>query len=133
MPVKVYEVVFPAERPSTFTSEMEYPEAGVILYVLLPPEGTAAVPCGDIDPPLFEDAAMENAEAWNEAVAVTLLFIATVHVGLVSKHAPDQPVKVEFAFGAAVRVTEVPRAKVVPLGFVVTVPPPVPDVVTERV
>jgi hypothetical protein len=49
----------------------------------------------------------------------------------VPEHAPDHPVKVEFVFAVAVRVTTVPALKVVPLGLVVTVP--VPDFVIVRV
>ncbi|HAR95434.1 MAG TPA: hypothetical protein DCR97_05660 [Deltaproteobacteria bacterium] len=54
-------------------------------------------------------------------------------IWLVPEHAPDHPAKVDPEAGVAVRVTNVPAAKVVPLGSVVTVPAPVPDVVTVRV
>jgi len=48
--------------------------------------------------------------------------------------APDQPLKIELAFGFAVSVTEVPLAKfalhaepqLIPAGLLVTVPPPDP-------
>ncbi len=48
--------------------------------------------------------------------------------------APDQPANLEFAFGAAVRVTMVPLVKLalhvvpqlIPAGLLVIVPPPVP-------
>src|SRR5205807_795823 len=61
----------------------------------------------------------------------------TVHVP-VPVQAPLQPVKVEPAAGAAVRVTTVPVVKEVeqvapqeiPAGVLVTVPPPAPDLVT---
>jgi hypothetical protein len=43
---------------------------------------------------------------------------------------PPHPVKVEPEAGAAVRVTAVPDAKVVPDGFDVIVPEPVPAVVS---
>jgi hypothetical protein len=41
-------------------------------------------------------------------------------------------VKVEPVLAVAVRVTDVPEAKVVPLGFVVTEPVPVPVFVRVR-
>ena len=57
----------------------------------------------------------------------------------VPEQAPDQPLKIEFAFGLAVSVTDVPLANVVvhvdpqliPAGLLVTVPPPVPAFWTE--
>ena len=52
--------------------------------------------------------------------------MVTVHVRDVPVHAPDQPANVEFAPGVAVRVTDVPALKVVPVGLLVTVPLPVP-------
>jgi hypothetical protein len=58
--------------------------------------------------------------------------MVTAHVP-VPVHAPDQPAKVEFALGAAVSVTDVPAAKVVPDGLSVTVPLPVPVVETLNV
>jgi hypothetical protein len=57
----------------------------------------------------------------------------TVHVVEVPEHAPDQPAKVEFAPGVAVRVTGVPATKAVPDGLSVTVPLPVPLVPMVRV
>ena len=49
-----------------------------------------------------------------------------MHVVVDPEHPPDQPAKVEFELGVAVRVTVVPALKVVPVGLVVTVPVPVP-------
>ena len=49
------------------------------------------------------------------------------------EYPPDQPAKVEFASGAAVSVTAVPALNVVPVGLVVTVPEPVPPLVTVSV
>ena len=67
---------------------------------------------------------------WRAKVAVTevLEFIVTVQVGDVPEHPPDHPVKVEPAAGLAVRVTAVPAPKLVPVGLLLTVPVPVPDV-----
>ena len=56
-------------------------------------------------------------------------------------HAPDHPVKVELVFGAAVRVTDVPELQasvqsvpqLMPEGEDVTVPVPVPALLTVRV
>ena len=70
--------------------------------------------------------------AANDAVTLALPFIVRVQLGDVPEHAPDQPVKVELASGVAVRVTDVPWAKVVPVGFVVIVPVPVPVLLTAR-
>ena len=67
------------------------------------------------------------------AVTEVFPFMVTVQVGEVPKYPPDQPVKVEFAFGVAVSVTTVPAAKVVPVGLLVTVPEPVPALVRVRV
>jgi hypothetical protein len=62
----------------------------------------------------------------NAAVALRFEFMNTVHVVEVPEHAPDQPPKVELAPGLAVRVTDVPALKVVPVGLLVTVPLPAP-------
>ena len=68
-------------------------------------------------------------------VAVTLLLpsMVTVHVVDVPVHAPDQPVSVEPAVGVAVNVTVVPAVKLVPAGELVTVPLPVPALLTLNV
>jgi hypothetical protein len=63
--------------------------------------------------------------------------MATVHVP-VPVHAPDQPANVEPALGLAVRVTEVPAAKLavhvgpqlMPAGALVIDPAPVPALCT---
>ena len=76
--------------------------------------------------------------AWSKvAVTVESAPIVTAHLP-VPVHAPDQPVNVEVASGVAVRVTCVPPAKLVlqpdpqlmPLGELLTVPPPVPAFLT---
>jgi hypothetical protein len=68
-------------------------------------------------------------------VAVTDVFAVGVTLQLpVPVHAPDQPAKVEPAFGVAVSVMAVPLAKlavhvvpqVMPAGALLTDPPPVP-------
>jgi hypothetical protein len=51
-------------------------------------------------------------------------------VGDVPLTPPDHPAKVELTSGVAVSVTTVPALKMVPEGLVVTVPVPVPEVVT---
>jgi hypothetical protein len=73
-------------------------------------------------------------------VAVTEAAAVTAHVP-VPEHAPLQPAKVEPAAGAAVRVTTVGGVKdceqlapqLIPVGVLVTVPVPVPLLVTDSV
>jgi hypothetical protein len=73
-------------------------------------------------------------------VAVTEAAAVTAHVP-VPEHAPLQPAKVEPAAGAAVRVTAVPGVKdcaqlapqLIPAGVLITVPVPVPLLVTDSV
>jgi hypothetical protein len=60
------------------------------------------------------------------AVTLRFEFMVTVHVVAVPEQAPDQPAKVEPVPGVAVRVTDVPALKVVPVGLLVTVPLPAP-------
>jgi hypothetical protein len=62
------------------------------------------------------------------AVTEVLELIVTVQVGDVQEHPPDHPVKIEPAAGLAVRVTAAPALKLVPVGLLLTVPVPVPDV-----
>jgi hypothetical protein len=56
--------------------------------------------------------------------------IVTAQVEDVPLHAPDHPAKIEPELGVAVRVTLVPDAYAAADGLRVTVPDPVPDVVT---
>jgi hypothetical protein len=71
----------------------------------------------------------------NEAVQVVLAFMVTVPV---VQPEPDQPANVEPAAGVAVKVTEVPLLKtaahvlpqLIPAGLLVTIPSPVPLLVT---
>jgi hypothetical protein len=73
----------------------------------------------------------------NVAVTDVVLVGVTLQVP-VPVQAPDQPVKVELAFGVAVSVTAVPLGKlalhvvpqVMPAGELVTDPPPVPATAT---
>ena len=76
----------------------------------------------------------------NVAVTEAAALIVTVQFP-VPVHAPLQPVNVEVASGAAVNVTTVPASydalqvapQVIPAGLEVTVPLPVPLVVTVKV
>ena len=72
---------------------------------------------------------------WGAKVAVTevLEFIVTLQVGDIPEHPPDHPVKFDLASGLAVRVTAVPALKFVPTGFMLTVPVPVPELLTLNV
>jgi len=56
-----------------------------------------------------------------------------VQVVCVPEQPPDHPANLELELGVAVRVTRVPDANTVPVGFVVTVPDPVPDLVIVNV
>jgi len=83
-----------------------------------------------------------SAKDWSAKVAVTEVAALTVTVQVVVPEQPPplQPVKVEPAAGAAVRVTTVPVVKEVehvapqeiPEGALVTVPVPLPALVTVR-
>ena len=72
------------------------------------------------------------------AVTVWSAVIVTIHEPVPLQPPPLQPVNVEPPVGAAVRVTVVPIGKFVaqtvpqeiPLGLLVTVPVPVPDLLT---
>ena len=66
----------------------------------------------------------------NVAVTLLLLFMVRTQVADDPEHAPDQPVNVELPDAEAVRVTVVPAVKVVPVGELVTVPLPVPALLT---
>lgn len=72
------------------------------------------VETGSIDPGHLKFAVSERFE-----------FIVTVRVFAVLVTLPDQPIQGDPASGVAVSVTTVPAAKLVPIGFVVTVPLPV--------
>src|SRR5512146_2185639 len=67
------------------------------------------------------------------AVTDLAAFMVTEQLGEVPVHAPDHPAKFELEPAAAVRVTTVPAAKVVPAGFAVTVPVPAPLFATVSV
>src|SRR5215471_3992114 len=76
----------------------------------------------------------------NWAVTDLSALIATVHVLDVPEQSPDHPPKVEPEAGVSVSVTEVPSLKdaehvepqLIPEGLEVTVPDPVPVLLTER-
>lgn len=61
-----------------------------------------------------------------EAVTEASEFIETLQVREVPEHPPDQPAKVEFSSGVAVKVTTAPASKVVPAGSFVSPPAPAP-------
>ena len=74
-------------------------------------------------------------------MAVTDLLLSMVRVQVpVPVQAPDQPEKVELVSAVAVKVIDVPWLneaeqvvpQLIPAGLLVTVPEPVPDLVTER-
>jgi len=74
----------------------------------------------------------------NVAVTVVAVFIGTVQEFVPEQPPPDQPTRVTPASGVAVRVTGVPvlatteqtEPQLMPAGFEVTVPAPVPPLFT---
>jgi hypothetical protein len=81
----------------------------------------------------------EAALTVNIALTDRLPVTDTVHVALAPEQLPPQPVNVEPVVAAAVRVTDVPEVyeatqvppQLIPPVLLVTVPDPVPDVVTD--
>jgi hypothetical protein len=75
------------------------------------------------------------------AVTALLKFIVKVQVVFVPEQAPDQPANTEPKSGVAVKVTEVPgeydseqsKPQLIPTGFEVTIPEPLPDLETVRI
>jgi len=84
------------------------------------------------------DAEMVNVLTAKVAVALLAAVIVTAHVP-VPLQAPDHPVKVDEAFGVAVRITDAPAVNEleqvvpqdIPAGAEVTVPLPVPAEITD--
>src|SRR5258708_38649091 len=76
----------------------------------------------------------------NVALTVVLALSVTTHAPVPAQPPPLQPSKLEPASARGVRVTRVPGAKLatqvtgqpIPLGALVSVPPPVPALVTVR-
>jgi hypothetical protein len=93
---------------------------------------TETVACGEIDPLAPGVAVIVKDLRLKEAVTDALAFIIKVLVSEVPEQAPDQPAKVELAFGAAVSVTVVPALKLDPVGLLATVPLPVPALIIFR-
>jgi hypothetical protein len=93
-------------------------------------------------PPPVPASDTVNCTGSNVNVAVTerATSSATVQVAAEPVHAPLQPVKLEPAAATAVSVTDAPLTKLnwqvapqlMPAGLLVTVPPPVPDLLTVR-
>jgi len=104
------------------------PDASMVVVPIPSPKAYAATS------PLPVGASAKAAATFVAAV------MFTVHVALVPVHAPLQPVKVEPVVGAAVSVVLVPLAKfalqvlpqLIPLALEVTVPLPLPLLVTVR-
>jgi hypothetical protein len=70
---------------------------------------TETAPDGAMAPFAPADAEMVNVLTAKVAVALLAAVIVTAHVP-VPLQAPDHPVKVDEAFGVAVRITDVPAA-----------------------
>ena len=105
-----------------------------MVNVWFAPPATLTDPDGEMDPPTYAEAEIVYVLArLNAALTLRLDFMVTLHVLAVPEHAPDQPAKEAPGPGVAVRVTSVPELKVVPDGLVVTVPVPVPLLVTVSV
>jgi len=113
---------------------------GVIVKLWLAPWLTTTLPEGVILPPALADAVIVYVFRAKVAVTVLAAFIVTEQVP-VPVHAPDHPVKVEFVLGDAARVTDVPALyaslqsdpQLIPAGVEVTVPLPVPALLTVSV
>ena len=101
---------------------------GVIVYVWFDPYLTLVLPNGEIVPPIPAEDVMVYVFRLKVALTVVLLFMVTEQVVDVPEHAPDHPANVEPVPALAVRVTTVPALKLLPVGFVVIVPVPVPAV-----
>jgi hypothetical protein len=93
--------------------------------------------------PLFVTVKVRSLGAFSVKVAVTLVFEArvTLHVPLPEQPPPDQPVNVDSPSGSALSVTMAPSSnsslhftpQSMPLGELVTVPPPDPSLETVSV
>ena len=68
----------------------------------------------------------------NDAVTEVAAFTLMEQVRPVPEQAPDHPENVESVPGSALRVTDVPLRKVVPVGLVMTVPCPSPAFLTVK-
>jgi hypothetical protein len=105
------------------------------------PSGLSAVEvCPTVSRSLPRNARLIGDDAPSN-VAVTLVFAVSVTVQVAGQLLPTQPVKVEPGAGTAVKVTAVPLANAaehvvpqeIPAGLLVTVPVPVPVLLTDSV
>ncbi len=76
------------------------------------------------------DTEIVNVLNENDAVTEVAELTLIEQVRPVPEQAPDHPENVEYASGIALRVTDVPLRKRVPVGLVVTVPFPFPVLLT---
>ena len=114
------------EKPAEQVAPQETP-AGLLVTVPAPA-------------PVLETVNVKDCDV-KVAVTVAAALIPTVHVRLPPQPPPLQPVKVEPAAGVAVKVTKEPAAneaehvlpQEMPAGALLTVPVPVPDLLTVSV
>ncbi len=78
------------------------------------------------------DTEIVNVLNENDAVTEVAELTLIEQVRPAPEQAPDHPEHVESASGSALRVTDVPLRKRVPVGLVVTVPCPFPVLLTVK-
>jgi len=153
-PLIVTVQVAPLELVQPLQLVNEPPEPGVAVSVTTVPNAKSfehvtpqLIPTGVEDtepvpvPSVATSSVLFGTLRVNWAVTEVAAVIDTTHVPVPEHPPPDQPVNVEPVEGVAVRVTEVPKVKVVehvapqviPAGLELTEPEPVPVVATVRV